>query len=442
MGLPLLLWHYAVTRHGRRFRSREALETWQDRRVRAHVGRVAARSSFYRGHWGSMALSEWTRFPLIDKVTMMANFDTLNTVGFSLDRVMAVALEAETSRDFSPTVGSLTVGLSSGTSGNRGLFLVSPAERMAWAGSILAKLLPGSLLEEHRIAFFLRANSRLYETVGGRRIRFEFFDLFDEVSHHLSRLATFQPDVLVAPPSMLRFIGAAIEEGRLQLGLKRLLAVAEVLDPLDEAILSRQFGMPVHQVYQCTEGFLASSCSLGTLHVNEDLVVIQKDLLDPASGKFAPIVTDFSRLTQPIVRYRLDDVLTEKREPCACGSVFMALESIEGRCDDIFLLPGLDGGTLRPVFPDFIRRAVMLASGEISEYAVRQSSPDEVEVAFSAPPDLRASIEGRIRSRFHELCERQRCLMPQLAFATMPPRAAGRKLRRVERAFQPEGRSD
>jgi hypothetical protein len=42
---------------------------------------------------------------------------------------------------------ALTVGLSSGTSGNRGVFLVSRAERLRWAGILLGRALPGHLLK-------------------------------------------------------------------------------------------------------------------------------------------------------------------------------------------------------------------------------------------------------------------------------------------------------
>ncbi len=55
----------------------------------------------------------------------------------------AAAEKAETSRDFTPTVRGVTVGLSTGTSGARGVFMVSPAERQRWAGTMLAKLLEG-----------------------------------------------------------------------------------------------------------------------------------------------------------------------------------------------------------------------------------------------------------------------------------------------------------
>ncbi|AFD24661.1 Coenzyme F390 synthetase FtsA [Deinococcus gobiensis I-0] len=77
---------------------------------------------------------------------MIAHFDTLNTAGLHLEEVRRAALRAEESRDFSPEVvtpaGRFTVGLSTGTSGTRGVFVVGRAERLAWAGVMLRRLLP------------------------------------------------------------------------------------------------------------------------------------------------------------------------------------------------------------------------------------------------------------------------------------------------------------
>ena len=118
----------------------------------------------------------------------MADFRAYNTVGISYDDAMAVAMEAERSRDFTPTLGDVTVGLSSGTSGRRGLFLSSvPPNGFAGPESVLARMLPASAIRRIltpwmppiRIAFFLRANSNLYRTIAGRRIEFRFFDLLN-----------------------------------------------------------------------------------------------------------------------------------------------------------------------------------------------------------------------------------------------------------------------
>ena len=425
-------------------RKRSALLRWQDAQVRKAMAELLPKSPFYRAHYAGHDLQQWRTLPTIDKSIMMANFDGLNTAGVKLDDAMAIAMRAETSRDFSPNirvpnVGDVTVGLSSGTSGNRSLFLASPEDRATWAGTILSKLLPGGLLStrKDRVAFFLRANSNLYEAVRSRRLSFHFFDLFDEFDEHIYRLGAVQPTVLIAPPSMLRLLANAHQQGRLCIRPERVISVAEVLEPIDERFIRHAFRQTVHQVYQATEGFLGHSCEYGTVHLAEDAVVIQRE---PVAGdtsrdprRFSPIITDFRRRTQPIFRYRLGDILVERSVPCRCGSSFIGLEAIEGRDDDVFYLARKGSSEFRAVFPDFIRRALIYASADIEEYRVRQTQLDELEVYASGPRASTAALRSAITDQFRILCDKLECQMPQLRFVDAWSRPRGAKLKRVER---------
>lgn len=435
MTLARIFYQYWQVRHGpaTRLRSRAALEAWQDRQVRAHLRRLLPRSAYTRQRLAGRPLADWAQMPPMDKPKMLAHFEALNTVGVSKAAAFALALEAERTRDFSATLGGISVGLSSGTSGTRGLFLASAAERDQWAGAALAKVLPGGLWQRQRVAFFLRANSQLYGTVGSRRLRFEYFDLLRPFAEHVSRLNSLQPSVLIGPPSLLRLLAEAASGGGLRIAPRKIVSVAEVLDPLDAAYIEATFGQGVHQVYQCAEGFLGSTCRLGTLHLHEDLVVIQREWLDRAARKFVPIVTDFHRASQPIIRYRLDDILTEREQPCACGSLLTALETIEGRCDDLFYLPSQAGGWV-PVFPDFVRRALLGASPELAGYVARQLAPDRVEVALAAPAASRRAIEAAAALALAELWQRVGVQAPQLNFIEGgQPELNGKKFKRVER---------
>ena len=154
----LILFFYIRAKYFRRFRSRAQLETWQERKVRSFLSKILPRSPFYRQQFGLLSIDRWREVPVIGKKEMMENLSTLNTRGIDRDHAFSIALKAEETRDFSPMIGNVTVGLSSGTSGSRGLFFVSPMERYMHAGTILAKVLPGSIFDKHRIAFFLRAD--------------------------------------------------------------------------------------------------------------------------------------------------------------------------------------------------------------------------------------------------------------------------------------------
>lgn len=373
------------------FRDRAALERHQARQMGRFLARLRRRSPYF-AKLGTLPFAQW---PQMDKASMLKHFDDMNTAGLKLDDVMDAALRAERSRDFSPTLNGHTVGLSSGTSGQRGAFVVSKGEQARWAGIMLAKALPDGLLAGEKVALFLRANSNLYGAVRSRWLTFRFFDLFQPLDRHLQSLDAYAPTILLAPAQVLRALALAQLEGRLRLSPKRAYSIAEVLEPQDRAVIEQAFGC-VHEIYQATEGFLASSCEYGTLHLNEEYIHVEPEWLDEERRRFAPVITDFSRHTQPIVRYRLNDVLQPRAEPCPCGRAAMALDAVEGRCDDMLRLPGRDGGELT-VFADVMGRALATALPLEADYRLRQTGPAELaldaEVPAAALPAIRHRLE-------------------------------------------------
>ncbi len=360
----------AATLHGTR------LSEWQHQRAVALVGAVRRESPFHRARWAAQPDEAWRTFPTVDKQAMMASFDQYTTTGITRDVAMSVALVAEQRRDFSATVQGYTVGLSSGTSGHRGLFLVSAEEQTRWAGTILARAIP-DLRPGHRVAFFLRANSRLYERTSSA-VRFRFFDLMQPLSSVIAALNAFGPRLIVGPPSLLGQLADAVARGALHVRPTRLISVAEVLEPQDRQRLEAVFQAPVGEVYQCTEGLVAVTCAHGSLHVQEDVLVLQTEpIAVDEPSRVTPVITDLWRRAQPIIRYRLGDVLRFDGGVCACGSSWRRIGAIEGRQDDLCWFVQ-SSGTLRVVFPDALRRMVLLASDGIVEYRIEQHAPESL----------------------------------------------------------------
>ena len=114
--------------------------------------------------------------------------------------------------------------------------------------------------------------------------------------------------------------------------------------------------------------------------MNEEIMVIQKQWVDQEKGWYHPIISDFKRKTQPIIRYRLNDILVASKKPCECGDARESIDSIMGRQDDIFLLKKNDGEGFEQVIPDFIRRAVMQMHQEITAYCAIKKSSEEIEI--------------------------------------------------------------
>ncbi len=429
---------------GGRFTTRAALDGHQERLARRQIAWVRRHSPATDARFDGRPTAAWREIAPTGKAEMMRDFDRLVTApGVTRAAAMEVALRAEASRDFAPLLaGGVAAGLSSGTSGSRGLFVVSPSERAAWAGAMLGRMLPSGLGGtfapggEQRVAFFLRASSALYEGLGGRRLRFAFFDLLDGFDAHLARLTALRPTVLSAPPSMLRRLADAQRSGRLAIAPARVVSVADVLDEATRAEVEAAFGQRVHQVYQATEGLLGATCALGTLHLCEADVVVEREAVGAAGeGRFIPIVTDLRRRTQPIVRHRLDDVLVLAAATCPCGDASTAIGRVEGRADDVCVAVRPDGRRAA-VFPDFLRRAVLIGAPAATAYAVRQTAEDRVEVALAVLEDERAASESGVRAEIVALWQRMGAAPPSVVF-TGPPAAPvpGAKERRVARSF-------
>jgi len=414
---------FAAVRWLRPLRTRAAVERRQRRLLRRHLRFLATRSPYFRGLAQGRAL-QLSQLPLMDKAVMMTHFDELNTVGVQRDDALRMALDGERTRDFAEELDGCSVGMSSGTSGHRGLFVVSTREREAWAGTVLARALPRGRMLGHRIALFLRADNTLYESVASKAVSFEYFDVFDDLQTNLARLADFAPTILVAPPSVLLQI--AQRSTALGIAPQKVYSVAEVLEQRDADRIRRDFGIPVlHQIYQCTEGFLAHSCEHGTVHLNEDSVLFEREEL--GDGRFVPIVTDLRRRAQPIVRYRLGDILRVRQAPCPCGSALTGIDRIEGREGDTLQLSGSEGGTV-PVFADAIGRVMLFVDG-IRDYRLVQTARDALEVHLDTDDD---EVRKKIADEILTLLDRLGCERPQLSFEMYLPDARS-KMRRVRR---------
>ena len=363
---------FIKVRYFSKWTSRDKLLEYQVKQVEKHIKFLKENSPYFRTH----AITE--DFTM-NKAFMMENFDGLNTLGVKKDEAMDIALNSEKTRNFNQKYKNISVGLSSGTSGHRGMFITTPEEQGIWAGTILAKMLPKNNIFGHRIAFFLRADNDLYKTINSFLISLEYFDTFKDIDEHIERLNKYKPSMVVAPPSLLLILAKKIEERELNISPKRIISVAEILEKPDEEYIKKQFNLKIiHQIYQATEGFLACTCEYGHLHLNEDLIKFKKKYID--KKRFYPIITDFRRTSQPFVNYYLNDILVESTEPCECGSILQRIEKIEGRSDDIFKFINMSGKEV-VVFPDFIRRTILFVE-DIREYQVFQINNNLLEVAI------------------------------------------------------------
>lgn len=410
-----------------KFTSREKLLRYQQKRLKKFQNQVLQKSPYYR------ALIKQgydiDSFPQIGKKEFVESFDQINTVGLKATESFDFAIKAEQDRNFSGELNGITVGLSSGTSGNRSLFLASAKERAKWAANVFSRVVSPRFLQKQKVAFILRADSNLYSSVSSSAFQFRFLHLATPLPDLIQELNAYQPDILSAQPSLMVLLAHAKCSGNLFISPKQIISYAEVLDDMDRRQIEKAFGKIITEVYQCTEGFLGHSCAIGNIHLHEDLVRIEKKYIAP--GKFQPIVTDFSRSSQPVVRYKMNDILVELEEPCTCGSPMIGLKRIEGRMDEVLEFED-QSGERRQIFPDFLRRTLIMADDSVENYQIIHSDDKEVEIYLQGSKMDFEESKRRLRQAFTELFTSYELTEVELIFFdTIPPKHALDKMKRI-----------
>lgn len=397
---------------------RQKIAAYQRRQLRRLTRQATTELPFYHPYAGQ----PFDRLPMIDKDILLANFSTLNRAGLELAAVReALALGKE-------SLANRIIGMSTGTSGNRGYYVISEVERFMWLGTILAKALPDALWRKHRVALALPALSDLYSSATlGSRITLQFFHLAQGPEAWIDRLLRFAPDTIVAPPKVLRWLA---ERG--QLTATHIFSGAEVLDELDRQIIESASGRVVRQIYMATEGLFAVSCPHGTIHLAEDVVHFAFQRPNPGSPLVSPIVTDFTRREQGMIRYQMNDLLELDDRPCKCGSAYQAVRRIEGRSDDVFLLTDRSG-KIQLVTPDILRNAVVDADQSINDFRIVQTGADAITV--SLPEALPKTTAAKVGAALDSAIAR-RGLTAKILVKQGISLDFSRKLRRVYREWQ------
>lgn len=424
MRLLKILWYYWRTKR-LVFKDRMALEAYQNKQLEKFKRRILSKSPYFKAFIDQPFVS----WPLMNKKVMMEHFDEMNTANLHCHDLLNLALKSEKQRDFSAKMGKFSVGLSSGTSGQRGVFVVSPKEQQIWAGAILAKMLPSGLLAKERVALFLRADNHLYHNTRSRRLTFRFYGLFDNFQQQIQALNEYQPTIIVAPAQVLRALAQEKYNGKLTVSPQLVISVAEVLDKQDRQLIEQVFNQ-VAEVYQATEGFIAATCAHGTLHLNEEFIYIEPFWLD--EDRFMPIITDFTRETQPIVRYQLDDILVRRKTPCQCGQQGMAISHIEGRKDDQLIL--LDHNN-QPVtiFADYCSRIIAKTLPLTSDYRLIQHADHEIELIGCCSVQDLAECKKALNQHFSHQGANIEQLTWQLTSVNTLPSEFSKKRRRIIR---------
>ncbi|HRR34922.1 MAG TPA: phenylacetate--CoA ligase [Kiritimatiellia bacterium] len=136
-----------------------------------------------------------------------------------------------------------------------------------------------------------------------------------------------------------------------------------------------RLGIKAFDIYGMTEtggvGTTGMDCEARCgIHVWEDQYLTE--IVDPVTGAPLPdgavgevIFTSLTREAIPVIRYRTRDLTRiVSRERCACGRTSLRIDRIEGRCDDMLIVKGVN------FFPKQVEQALMEIPGVLPEYQI------------------------------------------------------------------------
>ena len=306
-------------------------EYWSEARLLRHQQRRIAKllsfardeSPFYRGRLPAGPLT-LDMAPRMTKSLMMEHFDEINTAGLRRDDLVAFRIEQERSGRTDTYRDGYSIGLSSGTSGNKVLTVLSARERARYALLLLARAGVPPRLRHPRVLFALRTNNPAFVAVTALGVELHYVDYFVPVEDLVKLINRERLNVIAGPPSLLAQLAARAAQINSQ--IETVISYAEELDLPARQRLVDAFAAPVRELYQGAEGMLGYTCTAGSLHLNEDMTLVELDeAQDTVGAARRVVVTDLYRRTQPFIRYELNDVLEIGSRDCACGSAFRVI---------------------------------------------------------------------------------------------------------------------
>ncbi len=420
---PLIF--YILSKYRFKFWSVKDIKKYQEKKTKKIARYAVEHSKFFKEHYSKYNINKFSSLPMVNKKVMMDNLTEYNTLGLNKNDLINFALNVEKTRDFSVRFNGINIGMSSGTSGNKGIVITTKEEENYIKAMYVSRLvLPKG--EKINCAFILRINTPTFDyNKSGNKLT--YINQLQPIGKTIEQLEKLNPNIVSAPPSMLKLLATELLKRRLKISPKLVYSYAEVLYPNIKEYLETNFKCEIHEVYQGSEGYYALTCSHDNLHINEDMVFFE--LLDDRGlpTKYGEpchklLVTDLHKKSQPIIRYELNDIITISKEKCSCGSNFRVIKQIQGRADDMFW--GLRTDTKEPqfIFQDYISRTIISTSEDVEEYQATQNSYTEIILRIQIKKGSnKEKIKEQLILKLKKVFLKYNCVEPEIKIIFCKP---------------------
>ncbi len=327
----------------------------QRRRLERLLRHALARSAFYRALYGEAGITladvpdvSLTDLPIIDKGVVMDHYDDL-VCDPALRKADLLAFLADPANADARYRHRYTVIHTSGSSGRIGLFVYDD-RHLNWLNILFLKYLYGV---RRLVRDMLPQRVAFWGVTGGH---YAGYTLTSRCTHYglpylplavetpleeaAARLNAFQPTILTAYSSLLGQLAEAQRAGTLAIAPQLIFAGAEPLTPACRAACREAFGVAPRNVYAASESIIIGAETRyqdGMVLFNDWNIVETVDADDRpvGSGEYGQVIlTNLYNDTQPLIRYRMDDVLRIARSPGDRCLPLEVIEDIQGRTED------------------------------------------------------------------------------------------------------------
>jgi len=227
----------------------------------------------------------------------------------------------------------------------------------------------------------------------------------------VSVLRRIKPDVLLTFPSVLLSLSVYDLSG---ISPRLVFTQGEVVTSHCREVVKKKFNVDLFETYGSVEfGAMAFECDEHfALHILTDNVYIE--VLDENGERVSPgergeiVVTGLHNYTMPLIRYRIGDLGILTNEKCPCGRSWPLIKSIEGRSNDLLVLPsGRKTSWLhlqRYIFYDQEFQKNLFC---ISQYQIIQERRDQLVINIVKGLNFDPNLLLRIKNNIEEFFARQ-----------------------------------
>lgn len=361
------------------------------------------RSPLYARHWqGIGAHPRLHELPVIRRTQLMAQFDRWATdravTRDSVNRYLA------THREHADYLDRYVVWTSSGTCGERGIFVHPPSALALYDAEFSARCHPGVAPLMQSSDWGMRLPAVLIAALDGPYAGVVTWQRAQRAAPWLSahmhalsvklplqdlvaQLNQIQPSFIAAYASVLHSLADEQTRGTLRIAPQLLWSAGENLSFVARKHIERTLACALVNDYGASECMsIAFECSEGRMHLNSDWVVLEAvdDAYQPmpqGESSHTCLLTHLANPLQPLIRYDLGDSITEYADACCCGCPRPSFK-VSGRSADLLHLPCADGAEAT-IFP-LALQSVLEEEVGITLFQLVQTAPDHLRLHLGA----------------------------------------------------------